>query len=91
MGLPCGSARYREPCSAYCRAVERDQPCGTHFEGYLRPAGLLDGPLKVTADRGRFGWTGRRGVEGTVRIIATHRNGSTSETELRVPLRPGWG
>src|SRR3954465_2938663 len=34
MGLPCGSARYRETCSSYCRHVARDQPCGTYFEGF---------------------------------------------------------
>jgi hypothetical protein len=91
MGRPCGSARHYEPCSQYCRVVARDQPCGTYFEGFLRPAGLLNGPLKVRPDRGRYYWVGRHETVGLVRIIATFPNGKTAMVKLRIPVRAGWG
>ena len=91
MGLPCGSATYRETCSKYCRLVARDQPCGTYFEGFLRPAGLLNGPLQVKPDRGRYYWIGKHETIGLVHMIATYRNGKTATIKLRVPVRAGWG
>jgi|tagenome__1003787_1003787.scaffolds.fasta_scaffold20344131_2 hypothetical protein len=91
MGLPCGSARYRETCSSYCRHVARDQPCGTYFEGFLRPAGLLDGPLRVKPDRGRYYWIGKHDTVGTVRLLATYRDGETATVTKRVRVSAGWG
>jgi hypothetical protein len=91
MGLPCGAARYHETCSSYCRHVVRDQPCGTHFEGFLRPAGLLDGSLKVKPDRGRYHWIGTHETIGTVRILATYRDGETATITKRVRVSAGWG
>ena len=91
MGFPCGSARYAESCSSYCRDAARHQPCGTYFEGFLRPAGLLNGPLKVKPDRGRYYWIGKRRSVGTVRITATYRNGETATITKRVRVNAGWG
>jgi len=91
LGLPCGSAKYHETCSSYCREVGHDQPCGTYFEGSLRPAGLLDGPLKVKPDRGRYHWIGEHETVGVVRVTAAYRNGKTATITKRVPVRPGWG
>ncbi len=59
--------------------------------GYLRPAGLLDGPLKVTPDRGRFHWEGRHPRDACVVIDVTRRDGSKLRTTTTVPLRAGWG
>lgn len=91
MGLPCGSARYRETCTSYCQHVARDQPCGTFFECFLRPAGLINGPLKVKPDRGRYHWIGKHGTAGLVRMTATYRDGTTAELNVRAPVMPGWG
>ncbi len=61
------------------------------FLGELQPAGLLDGPLKVTPDEGRHRWFGRHPVEGTLTITATYGDGSRAVATRRVPLAPGWG
>jgi hypothetical protein len=92
MRLPCGAGRQLEPCARYCRdrAIRQDQPCGTYFEGFLRPAGLTRGPLQVRPDRASR-WTGARAPSGRVRLLAGYRDGGQAQTELRVPLRPGWG
>jgi hypothetical protein len=92
MRVPCGSARYNaESCSRYCRHVARDEPCGTLFEGFLRPAGLLSGSLRVQPDRGRYYWIGKHEAVGTVRILATYRDGKTATITKRVRVNAGWG
>jgi hypothetical protein len=89
MRLPCGSGR--TSCATYCRDVARDQPCGTYFEGFLRPAGMLNGPLKVTPDRGRHYWRGYHRPEGHVTLTIEYRDGRSGTLQLSVPLSPGWG
>jgi hypothetical protein len=64
---------------------------GDHFEGFLRPAGLIDGPLRVHPDGGRYRWTGRVPVSGRVRLIARYRGGKAKRRTLSVPLAAGWG
>ncbi len=59
--------------------------------GYLQPAGLLDGPLKVTPDRGRYGWEGRHPENATLRIAIRGTDGRRAEAVVTVALRPGWG
>jgi hypothetical protein len=62
-----------------------------NWEGFLRPAGLIDGPLKVTPDRGRLYWFGRTPVSGRVRITVLDRNGRAATRTLRLRLAAGYG
>jgi hypothetical protein len=89
MGLPCGAGR--TSCATYCRDVAQDQPCGTYFEGFLRPAGMLDGSLKVKPDRGRFHWLGYHRPRGVVRLTVEYRDGTLRSIQLPVSLSAGWG
>jgi hypothetical protein len=41
-----------------------------YWEGYLQPAGLVDGPLRSLAQSGTFRWEGRPSVAASVRIDA---------------------
>jgi hypothetical protein len=61
------------------------------FAGFLRPAGLLDGPLRLTADDGRGRWIGRRPVTADVRLTIQLPHGEVVSTRIDVPLRAGWG
>ena len=61
------------------------------WEGELHPAGLLDGALRVTPDRGRFWWAGGHPVDARVRVRITRRDGSVDQTAVTVALRAGWG
>jgi hypothetical protein len=65
--------------------------CESFFNGYLQPAGLLHGALKVTPDAGRYRWYGRHPVTGTLRLDATYRDGTQATTTRRVELGPGFG
>ena len=57
--------------------------------GFLRPAGLADGPLRVPfTARGK--WYGEGAVSARVRIWVA-AGGRTTTTTVRVPLRAGWG
>jgi hypothetical protein len=85
--LPCGARPYNETCASYCRRAV----CGTSFEGFLQPAGLLDGPLEVTPDRGRYFWMGSHPKYPLVRLSATYRNGTRATATRRVWLHAGWG
>ena len=59
------------------------------YEGFLRPAGLADGPLRVPfTARGK--WFGESGPSARVRIWI-EADGRTRATTVRVPLRAGWG
>jgi hypothetical protein len=59
--------------------------------GYLQPAGLLDGELQVTPDRGRDHWEGRHPKSARVVVRLTRPDGTRAVTRLTVPLRAGWG
>ena len=61
------------------------------FAGFLQPAGLIDGPLKISADAGRDRWVGRAQVSGTVRLRIRRVDGSIETTVVEVPLSAGWG
>lgn len=63
----------------------------TYWEGYLQPAGMLRGPLKVTPDRGRYFWQGRHPKDARVVIAIYRPDSSTDRASLSVPLRAGWG
>jgi hypothetical protein len=72
-------------------AQPRSQDCPCFFTGYLKPAGLIDGALRITPDAGRYRWYGRHPVTTTMRITATEANGPAATTTRRVELAPGWG
>jgi hypothetical protein len=63
-----------------------DWPRG--FAGYLQPAGLRDGALRVPARGDR--WLGYGEVSARVRLRVTRGDG-VRVTEVDVPLRAGWG
>jgi hypothetical protein len=61
------------------------------FAGFLQPAGLIDGPLRVTADAGPDRWIGREPVSTIVDLWIVRNDGATTTTTLEVGLSPGWG
>jgi hypothetical protein len=61
------------------------------FAGFLQPAGLIDGPLQVTADDGPDRWIGRESVSATVQLRIVRDGGSATTTTADVQLSPGWG
>jgi hypothetical protein len=65
-------------------------PRGGYWEGFLQPAGLKAGPLRVQPEGGPLTWYGRPPVETSVRITAHYRDGSAT-TVVRAELHPGWG
>src|SRR4051794_20473793 len=56
----------------------------SRWEGFLQPAGLLEGPLKVRAHGGR--WNGAPPVYARVRL-----GSGAGERTVRVRVSPGWG
>jgi hypothetical protein len=62
-----------------------------NWEGFLKPAGLIDGPLRIRPDRGRYHWYGRRPVYGRVRLTAFDDEGRSVTTRLRLRLAAGYG
>jgi hypothetical protein len=84
--VPCGKTVSGDSCASYCRRAERDQPCGTLFEGFLMPAGLMNGPLKVRTDLGTR-WLGDDPPSATMRL----RTAEGGSTEVEVPVWAGWG
>jgi len=64
---------------------------GAYWEGFLQPAGLKNGRLRVRPDVGRYTWYGRHPVYATVRITASYGDGPPATTIVRVSLHPGWG
>ena len=63
----------------------------TDWIGYLRPAGLLDGALRITPDRGRTHWEGAHPKRVRLVVDVLRRDGSAVRTQTTVPLSPGWG
>jgi hypothetical protein len=63
----------------------------TMFAGFLQPAGLLDGALKVRPDRGRYYWIGSHEVGARVSIVVDYGGGLEVETTTMVGLHAGWG
>jgi hypothetical protein len=61
------------------------------FAGFLQPAGLIDGPLRVTADDGPDRWIGRKPVSASVDLRIARQDGTTTTTTVEVGLSPGWG
>jgi hypothetical protein len=61
------------------------------FAGFLQPAGLVDGPLEVTADAGPDRWIGRDPVSASVDLRIERADGTTIVATLDVRLAPGWG
>ena len=61
------------------------------FAGFLQPAGLIDGPLKVTPEGGPGRWFGRDPVTATVELWINRDDGATDTTSVEVALSPGWG
>ncbi|HVC86316.1 MAG TPA: hypothetical protein VNC40_02700 [Gaiellaceae bacterium] len=64
---------------------------GTFWVGFLQPAGLLNGPLKIQPDEGRTYWVGRHPAFVSLRITAHYADGSVASVHERTPIRPGWG
>lgn len=61
------------------------------FAGFLQPAGLLDGPLRIETKNGGTRWSGDPPVVATVVIVVTFESGTASSAAMRVRLSPGWG
>jgi len=59
------------------------------FAGYLQPAGLRDGDLRVPARAGDR-WFGAGDVSARVRLWVA-AGGRTRTVRVEVPLRAGWG
>jgi hypothetical protein len=68
-------------------AVLRPQDGVPFYLGYLQPAGLIDGPLKVIPDHGRFGWFG----DHPKFAVMTIRAKGYAPVRRRVELSTGWG
>jgi hypothetical protein len=63
----------------------------TMFAGFLQPAGLLDGALRVRLDRGRYYWIGSHEVGARVSIVVDYGGGRKVQTTTMVGLHAGWG
>jgi hypothetical protein len=61
------------------------------FAGFLHPAGLLDGPLKLRSDDGPGRWIGRHPVQAGVGLLIERDGRRFVRTSLRVRLSAGWG
>jgi hypothetical protein len=62
-----------------------------NWEGFLQPAGLLDGPLKVRSDRRRLYWFGNPPVSARVRLTVFNRDGESATRVIHLPLAAGYG
>ena len=68
-----------------------DEPLGTFWQGVLQPAGLLDGPLRLSPDTVNDGrWFGEEAPIVDVRIEILAGDRTVVET-VPVTLRPGYG
>jgi hypothetical protein len=61
------------------------------FAGFLQPAGLLAGPLRLHADDGPGRWVGHRAVRAGVELLIERSPRRFVRTSLSVPLAAGWG
>jgi hypothetical protein len=61
------------------------------FAGFLQPAGLRGGLLRVQVENGRNRWTGVHPVHANVDLLVTYPDGRRARTSLPVRLSPGWG
>jgi hypothetical protein len=77
--------------SVSMRRVRGGEASRHDWEGFLRPAGLIDGPLKVRPDRGRYYWFGRTPVSGRVRLTVFDGNGESTTRTLDLRLAAGYG
>jgi hypothetical protein len=68
-------------------AVLRPQDGAPFYLGYLQPAGLIDGALKVVPDHGPMHWWGDHPKFATMTIRAK----GYAPVRRRVELSPGWG
>lgn len=73
------------------RPGDNPQNPRSSWQGFLQPAGLLDGPLTVTPDRGRYFWRGEHPVYAPVRITVEREDGGIQTTSIRQWLAAGWG
>jgi hypothetical protein len=61
------------------------------FAGFLTPAGLRNGPLRVRVTNGRSRWEGDPPVNARVKLLITRSGGDIDATSVRVRLSAGWG
>jgi hypothetical protein len=73
------------------RRVHGGAGSGHDWEGFLRPAGLIKGPLEVRPDRGRYYWFGKTSVSGRVRLTVFDGDGESATRTLRLKLAAGYG
>lgn len=64
---------------------------GIEWDGYLQPAGMKDGALRVQPDRGTDYWIGSHGLAAYVELTAHYRDGSSATATELVDLGAGWG
>jgi hypothetical protein len=62
-----------------------------YYEGFLAPAGLIDGALRVQPDGGRYHWTGAHARSARMTLVAREATGRAARVTLRVGLAAGWG
>jgi hypothetical protein len=63
----------------------------TSFEGFLHPAGLRNGPLRVKPRPGTDLWLGSPLVYAQVRLTVTYPGGASATWKGRVQLHAGYG
>jgi hypothetical protein len=63
----------------------------TSFEGFLHPAGLRNGPLRVKPRQGSDLWLGSPLVYAQVRLSVTYPGGASASWKGRVQLHAGYG
>jgi hypothetical protein len=73
------------------RRVHSGEPSEQSWEGFLQPAGLIDGPLKVHPDRGRYYWLGKTPMSGRVKLTVYDDEGDSATRTLRISLAAGYG
>jgi len=61
------------------------------FEGFLQPAGLRTGRLRVRTAPGTDRWIGEPPVSAPVRVDVRFRGGRRASGTFSVPLSPGYG
>lgn len=73
------------------RARHRGRDGASIFEGFLQPAGLRSGPLRVETEPGTDRWLGDPPVSARVRVDVRFRGGRKASRIFRVSLGPGYG